>query len=142
MVEIRYVRQSDRPFWYTLDAHLPETEFDEKVRTRQGYVLLLEGEPIGILRYNLFWDNTPFCNLLFIRADCQRHGYGRQLMEYWEHDMKRQGYDMVLTSTQSDEEAQHFYRRLGYRECGCLILDRPPHAQPMELFFVKDGFFT
>ena len=30
------------------------------------------------------------------------------MMEYWEMDMKRQGHGMVLTSTQTDETAQHF----------------------------------
>ena len=37
------------------------------------------------------------------------------LMEYWEKDMKSQGYGMLLTSTQVDEDAQHFYRKLGYK---------------------------
>ena len=40
-------------------------------------------------------------------------GYGRLLMEHWEQDMKEQGHGMLLTSTQVDEDAQHFYRRLG-----------------------------
>lgn len=29
----------------------------------------------------------------------------KKLMEYWGKDMKRQGFDMLLTSTQVDEEA-------------------------------------
>ena len=37
--------------------------------------------------------------------------------------MSRAGHGMVLVSTQSDEPAQHFYRKLGYRDCGCLPLD-------------------
>ena len=51
--------------------------------------------------------------------------------------MHTQGYDLVLTSTQSDEKAQHFYRKLGYRDCGGLGMDIPGHTQPMELFLVK-----
>ena len=62
---------------------------------------------------------------------------GKKLMDYWENDMKSQGYDMLLTSTQVDEEAQHFYRKLGYKDCGSLIIDIPKHEQPMELFLVK-----
>ena len=46
--------------------------------------------------------------MLFIDWKCQRKGFGKILMEYWEEDMKSKGYDMVLTSTQVDEEAQHF----------------------------------
>ena len=44
---------------------------------------------------------------------------------------------MLLTSTQVDEDAQHFYRRLGYRDCGGLVMDVPGYEQPMELFLVK-----
>ena len=51
--------------------------------------------------------------------------------------MKEQGYGMLLTSTQVDEDAQHFYRRLGYRDCGGLVMDVPGYEQPMELFLVK-----
>lgn len=134
MIEIRYMQVCDKAFWYTLDKHLPKEEYDLKVRDKQGYVLLNNGTPIGILRYNLFWDNTPFCTLLYIRNEYQRQGYGKKLMEHWENDMKANGYSFVLTSTQADEEAQHFYRKIGYRDCGSLILP----AEPTELFLMKE----
>lgn len=86
---------------------------------------------------NLFWDNTPFCTMLFIDEGYQGKGYGKQLLEYWENDMKTQGYGMVLTSTQVDESSQHFYRKLGYKDCGGFVIDIPAYAQPMELFLIK-----
>lgn len=135
---IRYVQETDKTFWFQLDQHLPEAEFENKVRTRRGYVILKDGEPVGLLRYNLFWDNTPFCTMLYINEKFRGRGYGSQLMEYWERDMKNQGYGMLLTSTQVDESAQHFYRKSGYKDCGSLILDIPQYAQPMELFLVKE----
>ncbi len=134
MIEIRYMQVCDKAFWYTLDKHLPKSEFDLKVRDKRGYVLLNNSTPIGILRYNLFWDNTPFCTLLYIRNEYQRQGYGKKLMEHWENDMKANGYSFVLTSTQADEQAQHFYRKIGYRDCGSLILP----AEPTELFLMKE----
>lgn len=137
MTSIRYVCAADRKFWYRLDRHLPEGEFENKVRDKRGYVLLEENIPVGLLRYNLFWDNTPFCTMLFVDWEYQHKGYGRMLMEYWENDMKWQGYKMLLTSTQADEEAQHFYRKLGYKDCGGLLIDIPEYAQPMELFMRK-----
>lgn len=138
MVEIRCARPEDRTFWYTLDRHLPEAEFDRKVQSGQCYVLTVDQEPRGVLRYNLFWDSIPFCTLLYIDPDCQRQGLGRQLMARWEANMKAAGHTLVLTSTQSDEAAQHFYRRLGYRDCGGLVLTAPGHAQPMELILCKE----
>ena len=137
MTEIRYVKLEDQEFWYRLDKHLPKQEFERKVREKRGYVLLSDRNPVGLLRYNLFWDNTPFCTMLYIDEGSRNKGYGKILMEYWEKDMKELGYDMLLTSTQVDEEAQHFYRKLGYKDCGGLLIDIPRYAQPMELFLIK-----
>ncbi len=137
MLEIRYVQLEDKEFWYRLDEYLPEAEFVNKVRDKRGYVLFDDKKPIGLLRYNLFWDNVPFCTMLFIDLNFQGKGYGKALMEYWENDMKAQGYGMILTSTQVDENAQHFYRKLGYKDCGGFIIDIPKYAQPMEMFMIK-----
>ena len=134
---IRPVEQRDKEEWYALDQHLPESVFDEKVRCGQGYVCV-EGEKIiGVLRYNLFWDNTPFCTMLFIDSDYRNRNYGRQLMERWEQDMKAQGYGMLMTSTQVDEDAQHFYRKLGYKDSGGFVVDVPGYEQPMEMIMIK-----
>ena len=76
--------------------------------------------------------------MIIIGEEYRGKGYGKQLMEYWEKDMKEQGYGMLLTSTQTDETAQHFYRKLGYKDCGGLIIDIPGYAQPMEMFMSKE----
>ena len=138
MIEIRYVEDKNKNFWFRLDKHLPESEFDKKVRDKQGYVLFENGEAVGLLRYNLFWDNTPFCTMLFVDWSKQKNGYGKALMNHWEDDMRNQGYEMVMTSTQEDEEAQHFYRKIGYKDCGGFTVDIPGYEQPMELILMKD----
>ena len=136
-MDIRYAAPEDKSFWYSVDTHLPEGEFDKKVRDNQGYVLFVDDQPVGLLRYNLFWDNTPFCTLIFIGRQYRKKGFGRSLMERWEQDMRTRGYGIVLTSTQVDEDAQHFYRKLGYKDCGGFTVDIPGYEQPMELFMVK-----
>ena len=136
-IEIKYVTENDKEFWYSLDGHLPEKEFEKKVRDRQGYVLYVDDDPKGLLRYNLFWDNTPFCTMLFVDWPFQKQGYGRKLMEYWEEEMKKAGYGMLLVSTQVDEDAQHFYRKIGYKDCGGFTIDIPGYEQPMEMFLSK-----
>ena len=123
--DIRYVTSQDKTRWYELDAHLPEDMFDEKVRSRQGYVCTADGIIVGVLRYNMFWDSVPFCTMLYIDEAYRGRGFGRLLMERWERDMALRGYDMLMTSTQVDEDAQHFYRRLGYKDSGGFMVDIP-----------------
>ena len=134
---IRYAQLNDRTEWFRLDGHLPEAAFEEKIRNQQGYVLTEDDKVIGVLRYNLFWDNTPFCTMLFIDSDQRKKGYGKLLMEHWEQDMKSRGYGMLMTSTQVDEDAQHFYRKLGYKDCGGFMVDVPGYEQPMEMIMIK-----
>lgn len=75
--------------------------------------------------------------MLIIDEKYRNKGYGKKLVEFWENDMKLKGYGMVLTSTQVDEEGQNFYRRLGYKDCGGLVVDIPGYEQPMEMFMIK-----
>ena len=133
-INIRFAKKIDKVFWFSLDKHLSEAEFDKKVRDKQGYIISVDNCPVGILRYNLFWDNTPFCNLLYIAEGCQKRGLGRALMYKWENDMRLLGHNLVLVSTQADEDAQHFYRAIGYSDCGSLNLPN----QPTELFLSKN----
>ena len=136
-MEIRFVQMKDKPEWFKLDRHLQENVFDEKVSNKQGYVILEQGKVIGILRFNLFWDNTPFCTLLYIDEAYRGKEYGKLLMEHWENDMKEKKYGMLMTSTQVDEDAQHFYRKLGYKDCGGFVVDVPGYEQPMEMIMIK-----
>ena len=116
------------------DRHIAPEELSAAIA--RGRILLaeLEGETIGWLRWNLFWDNTPFMNLLYLQLGERRRGYGRQLVAYWEQQMRQAGYNKVLTSTQSDEEGQFFYRALGYTDAGCLLLP----GEVSELLFCKE----
>ena len=134
---IRYSELQDKEAWYSLDKHLPASEYEEKVRTKQGYVYVENEMIIGILRYNLFWDNTPFCTMLYIDSRYRGQGYGTRLMEHWENEMRSKGYGMVMTSTQSDEDGKYFYRKLGYKDAGSFIIDIPRYEQPEELILIK-----
>ena len=58
MIEIRNVEMCDKAFWYSLDRHLPDEEFEKKVKDKMGYVLLEDDKYIGLLRYNLLIGNV------------------------------------------------------------------------------------
>jgi len=137
MIEIKYVSEADKPFWFFHDAHLSEGEFLLKVRDKRGYVIRNRENPIGIMRYNLFWDNTPFLTLLCFEKASRGKGYGKQAMLFWESEMRTLGYNMLMTSTRVDEEAQHFYRKLGYKDRGGIFLENTPLEQPQEMVMIK-----
>ena len=137
MFEMSYAAPTDAALWLKFDAHIQEAELLRKIHSRQCYLLKNDNVPVGLLRYGLFWDSIPFVNLLFLVESARGKGYGRSAMRLWEMEMRAQGHASVMTSTQADESAQHFYRKLGYKDCGCLILDQPPLQQPAEIFFIK-----
>ena len=134
-MEIRKVDQKDKEYWFSLDIHISDEEFNFKVSTKTGYIIWKDNVPIGVLRYNMFWDSVPFITLIYIKEE--QRGVGKNVILLWESEMKAKGYNVVMTSTQVDENAQHFYRKIGYKDCGCLVLNIPKLEQPMEMFFIK-----
>ena len=120
-------------FWLSLDGHIAKPELETVIALERAYIIKEGDSPCGVLRYGLFWDNTPFLNMLYLQEEARRRGLGRLAMDFWEDEMRAQGHKMVLTSTLSNEEAQHFYRRLGYGDAGCLILE----GEALELLLVK-----
>ena len=64
-------------------------------------------------------------------------GLGRALTEHWEGELRARGFGLAMTSTQADEDAQHFWRKLGYRDCGGFLLPFPGYEQPTELILAK-----
>ncbi|MCL2563173.1 MAG: GNAT family N-acetyltransferase [Oscillospiraceae bacterium] len=137
MFKIRPVTTRDKSYWFTLDNHMHEDEFTRKVRDKRGYIISNDGKPVGILRYNLFLDSIPYLTLIYIEDAHHKKGLGRQAMSAWEREMREWGHQMVMTSTNVDEAAQHFYRKLGYVDRGGLFLDGTPMAQAQELLLVK-----
>jgi ribosomal protein S18 acetylase RimI-like enzyme len=130
---IRYAEITDFGWIIEHDKHISNEILRTKIENKEIYIIQEENKIIGWLRYSLFWDNIPFMNLLFVLEEYQNKGYGKKLVKYWEEKMKRNGYNNVLTSTQSNENAQHFYRKIGYKEIGGFkYLD-----DPYEIIFYK-----
>ena len=138
MPVVRFATPSDWPFWHGLDRRISGALFLRKAEAGECYVAELNGAPEGLLRWNRFWDEVPFCTLLYIDEKRRGQGLGRALVARWEADMRALGHGMAMTSTQSDEDAQHFWRALGYRDTGSFDIDVPGYAQPPELIMLKD----
>ena len=115
------------------DHHISRDELTRLIILGRVTVLEVEGQFAGWLRWNLFWDNIPFLNMLYLLESYRGKSYGRELMAHWEAQMAGLGYDRVMTSTASDEYAQHFYVKLGYTAIGGFT----PFGDAYELIFCK-----
>ena len=130
---IRYADIRDFAVLKEHDRHISEEEL-KNILPKKRVLVAYEGESfLGWLRFGLFWDNLPFMNMLYILDGFRGKGHGRALVGFWEKEMADAGYRQVLTSTQANEQAQFFYRKLGYTECGALFLP----GETMETVFVK-----
>lgn len=130
---IRIATMADLPVLASHDHHVSETELANLIRLGRVTVCEADGQFAGLLRWNLFWDNTPFLNMLFLLPPHRGKGFGRALMSHWEVRMENLGFDRVMTSTASDEYAQHFYQKLGYTAIGGFT----PSGDSYEIIFEK-----
>ena len=128
---IRLAGTADLDWLAAHDRHIGRDELAYSIG--RGRVLLVEegGGRIGWLRYHLFWDNTPFLNLLYLLEPWRGMGYGSRMMAEWEGQLRKQGYETALLSTPSDECSQHFYGKLGYRVIGGFLLGQDPYELMM-----------
>jgi len=108
------------------DKHISQQELKNIILLNRVYIIEENEKFIGWLRYNLFWDNTPFMNMLYLLENSRGKGFGKQAVEYWEQQMKLLNYKIVMTSTASNEYAQHFYNKLGYSAIGGFLLGEDP----------------
>ena len=133
MIEIRFATSQDYTYLAHKDHHVQPEVITKKIEDAEIIVVLDNERNIGWLRFNYFWDEIPFMNMLWIEEDYRKKGIGTRLVNFWEIEMQKRGNNQVMTSTLSDETAQHFYRKLEYQDCGSLLL--PDEA--LEILFLK-----
>ncbi|SDS75641.1 Acetyltransferase (GNAT) family protein [Paenibacillaceae bacterium GAS479] len=133
-MKIELATVSDYSYIFERDKHLLESLIVPKIQRNEIYILRKQdGVNIGWMRYGYFWDNTPFMNMIWIDEEYRSSGFGKRAVLFWENEMKVTGRNLVMTSTLANEEAQHFYRKLGYKDAGCLLLEN----EPLEIILTK-----
>ena len=132
-MHIAFVDAEDLDYLMGEDRHVPPGVLEQKVGQREILVLWHDDRRAGALRYGHFWDEIPFMNMLWVQEELRGRGFGTRLFTFWENEMRELGHDMIMTSTLSSERAQHLYRRLGYKDCGSLLMP----DEPLEILFLK-----
>lgn len=133
-MKVEYPSLTDLYDISSLDRSIDSSILKDKIQRHEILVARDGNKIVGLLRYSLFWDNTPFMNLLLVEEDRRKEGIGSKLVRHWELMMKEGGFEIVMTSSQSDETAQDFYRKLKYREVGSFEFP----GQKAELIFLKE----
>ena len=123
-IKIRYAENKDYLWLIENDKYISENVLNYKIENKEIFIVEKNSQIIGWLRYNLFWDNIPFMNMVNFLVEYRKKGLGAKLVKYWEEEMKQKSFKNVLTSTQLNEEAQHFFRKIGYKEIGGLCYYR------------------
>ena len=133
-ITINYATLEDLNWLQINDKHVGIEVLNKKILDNEVIIVKKEDNSIGWLRYGFFWDEIPFMNMLYLNEAYRKKGIGKKLVQFWEKEMKKRGFKIVMTSTQSDEDAQHFYRKIGYTDAGSLTLPK----EPLEIFFIKE----
>ncbi|MBD3242002.1 MAG: GNAT family N-acetyltransferase [Chitinivibrionales bacterium] len=105
-----------------------------KISSREVMVAKIDNLVVGLLTYTLLYDTIPFVNELWVAEEHRRHGIGTQLVAFFESEARRGGATQVMTSSQADEDGQHFWRTIGFSDAGGVLLP----GQSLEIFFRKD----
>jgi ribosomal protein S18 acetylase RimI-like enzyme len=130
----RFANDRDIDWLTAHERHVDRAVVTDKIARAEFLIAELDDERIGWLRWSYFWDEIPFMNLLFVVESQRGRSFGRVLVDEWERTMRSRGHRRLLTSTLSNERAQHFYRRLGYRDVGALLLP----GEALEILLMKE----
>lgn len=134
MTEIRYATLADKEMLLSKDSQIKENIWEETIKSNREIIMVVDGSFAGWLRWNLFWDKIPFMNMLYFFEEFRGKGYATQIVRFWESEMAGLGYDKVMTSSQANESAQHFYRKLGFNDAGGFF----PFCKDYEIIFTKE----
>lgn len=134
MTEIKYATMNDYALLVSKDSHIGKETWKKLIENNQALIFYVDGNFAGWLRYNLFWDEIPFMNMLYFLEEYRDKGYGTQMVRFWENEMSKLGYNKVMTSSQANEFAQHFYRKLAYQDAGSFF----PFCNDLEIVFTKE----
>lgn len=122
-MKLRYANIDDATELIPMDTHITAQQMHHKIQAGQVIVVEINSKIVGFLRYGLFWDEIPFMNMLWVESQYRNQGIGSALVKYWESEMQRLNHALLLTSTMDSENAQHFYRHLGYQDCGIMSIE-------------------
>ena len=131
---VRLATTADFDFLRSMSIGPTDEQLRAQIRDGRLRVVESDARPVGFLKFCILWEELPFLEVIVIREDCRGRGIGTRAVRAWEREMAERSSRFVIVSTQADETAQEFWRRVGYEDCGSLMLP----GKPAELFLYRD----
>lgn len=137
-VSVREAAEGDLAWCLATDGHLDEADLLPKIRAHEVLVAESDGQPAGLLRYDLMWSAVPFIAQLRVAEAYRRQGVGRALLRALEERARERGSIAVLSSIAlgSDRTAAlGWHEAMGFERFG--DVERMFPGESTEAFFVK-----
>jgi N-acetylglutamate synthase-like GNAT family acetyltransferase len=132
-IEIRIAVDHDIDQIIKLEHLISLDLLKEKVKNKEVLICLKDDTVIGVLRFCWLWDMFPFINYLWIVEYYRIKNIGKQLVNHLISLTKEKNSNAIFTSTQVDEDAQHFWRKIGFEDSGGFTFKK----EPFELIMIK-----
>ncbi|HHU63958.1 MAG TPA: GNAT family N-acetyltransferase [Clostridiales bacterium] len=89
---------------------------EEDIKTKNVYIALLDGKPVGTIRYHMISDDTAYISRFAVKPNSQKCGVGRTLMLTVERDVmnKDKGTRIALHTCSKMFSLVRFYYGLNY----------------------------
>ena len=133
MISLRAAESKDVEYLQTFGLAPSRGMLEAGIRSGTCQIILVQEKPIGFLAFSVLWGTLPFLEFIEISEAERGQDYGTMAVRKWEGDMAGLGFDLVLTSTGADADAQHFWRNIGYVDCGALTV----RNKAAEVFFQR-----
>ena len=115
------------------DWLLKPNRLREKIERREIIVCDDDGQITGLLRYSWFWEIIPFIDFLWVEEGFRGERRASRMIARLEEETEGRNHWMIMTSTQSNEAGQGFFRKAGFADAGGFSM----RSRPFELLLIK-----
>ncbi|MEZ5277401.1 MAG: GNAT family N-acetyltransferase [Opitutaceae bacterium] len=131
--EVRIAVERDFDQIHMADLSIKPEILRTKIGRNEVIVCDESGHITGVLRFQWFWDYLPFINYIWVEEGFRDEHRASRMIEKLEATTEGRNYKRIMASTQSNETAQNFFRKVGFQYAGGFAMS----DQPFELIMIK-----
>lgn len=132
--KIRFAEEKDLVWVGFADFLYEEAAQRQKIDRKEIIVCDDDGRITGVLRYSMFWDYIPFINFIWVEEGFREERRASSMIRFLEEETRGRNYQRIMTSTQSNENAQGFFRKSGFLDAGGFAMQG---QNALELIMIK-----